>query len=192
MQNQSARVVLGACLFAASIAAQAPAPSTSSEPGTGAFATANAAGADSGLADPGAASSSSTSKSNLLRGDLRLEVPQDSVDYTLRGLFLSHHGDFMRLRERYTPQVEIAGRTIMNGRVMNDPGSFNIRRDDTRHHAFGGGIHYCLGAPLARLEARLAIGTIVQRFPNLRLAGEQLEWRALPSFRGLVRLPVLT
>ncbi len=121
MQNQSARVVLGACLFAASLAAQAPAPSNSSDPSTGAFAAATTAGADSGLAKADA-----TGGTGLLRGKQRFEVPQDSVDYTLRGLFLTHHGDFMRLRERYTPQVEIAGRTIMNGRVMNDPGSFNL------------------------------------------------------------------
>jgi cytochrome P450 len=76
--------------------------------------------------------------------------------------------------------------------VYVEPDVFNIRRDDTHHHAFGGGIHYCLGAPLARLEARIAIGTIVRRFPNLRLAEGELEWRALPAFRGLVRLPVLT
>lgn len=122
MQNQSARVVLGACLFAASLAAQAPAPSSSSEPGTttsGAFAAAMAAGADSGAA-------ADSRRTELLRGRKRNELPQESVDYTLRGLFLTHHGDFMRLRERYTPQVEIAGRTIMNGRVMNDPGSFNM------------------------------------------------------------------
>ena len=71
------------------------------------------------------------------------------------------------------------------------PERFDIRREDKRHHAFGGGIHYCLGAPLARLEAQIAIGTLVRRFPNLRPAGEPLEWRRTPSFRGLLGLPVL-
>jgi hypothetical protein len=71
------------------------------------------------------------------------------------------------------------------------PDKFNIRRADTHHHAFGGGVHYCLGAPLARLEAQMAISTLMTRFPNLRLADEELEWRPLPTFRGLVRLPVL-
>ena len=73
-----------------------------------------------------------------------------------------------------------------------DPHKFDITRDDTHHHSFGGGAHYCLGAPLARLEAQLAIGTLVERFPDLRLADEPLEWRGVPAFRGLVRLPVLT
>jgi cytochrome P450 len=75
--------------------------------------------------------------------------------------------------------------------IYQDPDRFDIMRGDVHHHAFGGGIHYCLGAPLARLEARIAIGTLVRRFPNLHLAGEPLEWRRLPSFRGLLRLPVL-
>jgi len=75
--------------------------------------------------------------------------------------------------------------------VYDSPSTFDIRRDDTHHQAFGGGIHYCLGAPLARLEAQLAISTLVRRFPSLRLTDETLEWRALPTFRGLVRLLVL-
>ena len=76
--------------------------------------------------------------------------------------------------------------------VYPDPHKFDITREDTHHHAFGGGVHYCLGAPLARLEAEIGIGTLVQRFPKLRLADEPLEWRRLPSFRGLLRLPVET
>ncbi len=76
--------------------------------------------------------------------------------------------------------------------VYPEPDSFDITRDDTHHHPFGGGVHYCLGAPLARLEAEIGIGTLVGRFPELRPADEPLEWRRLPSFRGLIRLPVLT
>ena len=75
--------------------------------------------------------------------------------------------------------------------VYPEPEQFDITREGTRHHAFGGGIHYCLGAPLARLEAEIGIGSLVQRFPQLRLTGAPLEWRRLPAFRGLIRLPVL-
>ena len=75
--------------------------------------------------------------------------------------------------------------------VYPEPDKFDITRGDTHHHAFGGGVHYCLGAPLARLEAEIGIGKLVQRFPKLRLASEPLEWRRLPSFRGLIELPVL-
>ena len=75
--------------------------------------------------------------------------------------------------------------------VYPDPHRFDVTREDTHHQSFGGGVHYCLGAQLARLEAEIGIGTLVQRFPNLRAADESLEWRKLPSFRGLIKLPVL-
>ncbi len=74
--------------------------------------------------------------------------------------------------------------------VHPDPNRFDITRPDLEHQSFGGGVHYCLGAPLARLEAQLAVGTLVQRFPAIRLADGPLEWRRVPSFRGLKRLPV--
>ena len=69
-----------------------------------------------------------------------------------------------------------------------EPDRFDITRRDVHHHSFGGGAHYCLGAPLARLEAQLAIPAFLQRFPRLRLADAPLEWRAFPGFRGLARL----
>ncbi len=74
--------------------------------------------------------------------------------------------------------------------VYPEPDRFDITRSDVRHHSFGGGSHFCLGAPLARLEAQLAISTLVRRFPELRMADEPLEWRRIPAFRGLVKLTV--
>jgi cytochrome P450 len=76
-------------------------------------------------------------------------------------------------------------------RVYSEPDRFDITRPNAHHHSFGGGAHFCLGAPLARLEAQLAILAVVQRFPHLRLANEALEWHARPAFRGLARLRVL-
>ena len=75
--------------------------------------------------------------------------------------------------------------------VYPEPDRFDITREDVHHHSFGGGVHFCLGAPLARLEAQLAIVALVQRFPDLRLTAESLEWLPLPGFRGLARLRVL-
>ncbi len=68
----------------------------------------------------------------------------------------------------------------------------DIRREKNRHLGFGQGIHYCVGAPLARLEGSIAINTLLQRLPNLQLAvpGEKLRWRATFAVRGLEQLPV--
>jgi cytochrome P450 PksS len=74
-----------------------------------------------------------------------------------------------------------------------DPDMLDITRQENQHLAFGKGIHYCLGAPLARLEGQIAIGTLLQRMPNLRLAiePEQLTWNRHFSLRGLRSLPVM-
>ncbi len=75
--------------------------------------------------------------------------------------------------------------------VYAEPERFDITRANTSHHSFGGGVHYCLGAPLARAEAQIAVSTMVHRFPKMRLAESPLEWRRVPGFRGLKRLPML-
>ncbi|MGR3937917.1 cytochrome P450 [Streptomyces sp. BRA346] len=63
------------------------------------------------------------------------------------------------------------------------------RANARRHVSFGGGIHLCLGATLARIEGRVAIGELVRRFPDLALDGE-VEWNGLLSLRGAARLPI--
>ena len=75
---------------------------------------------------------------------------------------------------------------------FSDPEGLNIMRQENQHLAFGKGIHFCLGAPLARLEGQIAIGTLLQRLPNLRQAREleQLTWTQNPILRGLTSLPV--
>jgi cytochrome P450 len=69
---------------------------------------------------------------------------------------------------------------------------FDIARKPNQHIAFGLGIHYCLGAPLARLEGKIAFNALLTRFPNLELAAPMttLEWRGAPSLRGLKKLPI--
>jgi cytochrome P450 len=71
-----------------------------------------------------------------------------------------------------------------------NPHNFDITREDNLHIAFGSGIHYCLGAPLARLELQIAIGTLLRRFPNIKLAGAEPEFRAAYVIRGLQKLQV--
>ncbi|WP_416825291.1 cytochrome P450 family protein [Ectobacillus polymachus] len=75
---------------------------------------------------------------------------------------------------------------------FENPDIFDITRNNNRHLAFGMGIHYCLGAPLARLEGQIAIQTLIQRMPNLHLNTdpETLHWRPTYLMRGLTELPI--
>jgi cytochrome P450 len=72
---------------------------------------------------------------------------------------------------------------------FSHPDRLDVARDPNPHLAFGGGTHLCLGTHLARLEGRLAIGSLVQRFPRLSLVSESVEWGA-SLFRVPGRLPV--
>ncbi len=103
--------------------------------------------------------------------------------------------------------VEVAGEVIQAGEyvyfsliatnrdpaVTDQPGRFDVTRTSIVHTAFGHGIHHCLGAPLARMEARAAIGTLITRFPDIRLAvpADTLQRTAAMTVNGLATLPVL-
>ena len=104
-------------------------------------------------------------------------------------------------------EVELGGVTIPPGglvlvvltsanrdeRYFDQPDTLDITRTENRHLAFGYGIHFCLGAPLARLEGQVAIGTLFRRLPNLRLAVDPtaLTWRLGLLMRGLNGFPVV-
>jgi len=75
--------------------------------------------------------------------------------------------------------------------IYPDPHKFDIEREDTHHQSFGGGVHMCLGAPLARLEAQIGINALLKRYPDLRLSDKPAKRRHLPSFRGFETLPAL-
>jgi cytochrome P450 len=101
-------------------------------------------------------------------------------------------------------EAEIQGRRIRKGDLVNTiigsanrdpqrfthPDRFDITRNEGRHLGFGVGIHFCIGAPLVRLEAEIVFETLLRRFPELRLATDSLEWQEHPIFRGLKHLPV--
>ena len=119
--------------------------------------------------------------------------------------FLRYGTPSQRINRLVKEDVEIDGRQIKRGqRVMFLLGSANrdsaqffdadrldIRRDPNHHLAFSMGPHFCIGAPLARLEATIAFDALLSRFPNLRLTQESPNW--LPSYqlRMLKSLPVV-
>ncbi len=117
---------------------------------------------------------------------------------------LRYDGPVQRTARIPGEDVTIGGVTIPRGEMVmpfigaadRDPAQFpepdrlDISRAENRHIAFGWGIHFCLGAPLARLEGQIAIGTLVTRLPKLALATEQPEFRQSLTLRGLKSLPI--
>jgi cytochrome P450 len=71
-----------------------------------------------------------------------------------------------------------------------EPDRLDLTRADNRHLAFGYGIHFCVGAALARLEGQVALATLITRYPNLALTGEPVQYHGTQVFRALKRLPV--
>jgi cytochrome P450 len=75
---------------------------------------------------------------------------------------------------------------------FSDPDRLDLDRDTSGQVAFGHGIHHCLGAPLARMEAEVALGALLDRFPRISLAvpRSELRWRPVSLMNGLESLPV--
>lgn len=86
--------------------------------------------------------------------------------------------------------ISVIGSANRDETVFERPDEFDITRPSPKHLTFGGAVHHCLGAPLARMEAELAVRTIVTRFPDLRLAVDEVEWLDNFNVRGLKELPV--
>ncbi len=94
--------------------------------------------------------------------------------------------------ERGQLVVAVVGSANRDPEQFPDPATLDLRREAGKHVGFGRGPHYCLGAPLARLETETALRTLFTRLPDLRLAiaEEDLYWRPIPLFRSLASLPV--
>lgn len=86
----------------------------------------------------------------------------------------------------------VIGSANRDEKVFDNPDTLDLTREPNKHLSFGFGIHYCLGAPLARMEAQIAINTLLNRLPDLRLKGlaESLRWRPSLILRGLEALPL--
>jgi hypothetical protein len=96
------------------------------------------------------------------------------------------HGNAIRKGQ---PILSMLGAANRDPGRFEDPNRLDISRRNNGHLAFGSGIHYCLGAPLSRLEGQIAFTAIMQRFPTLRLADPVPQWRENMSVRGLISLP---
>ena len=117
---------------------------------------------------------------------------------------LRYDGPVQRTARIPSEDVVVGGRTIPAGDMVMpfigaadrdpaqfpDPDRLDLGRTPNRHIAFGLGIHFCLGAPLARVEGQIAINTLVQRFPKLALATDSPQFRQSLTLRGLSTLPV--
>ena len=121
---------------------------------------------------------------------------------------LRYEGPVERATTRWaTEDIRLGGKLIRQGdpvRVVltsanrdmtqfDDPDTLDILREgNKRHMAFGHGVHYCLGAPLARMEGQIAIGTLFRRMPRLRLKVplEELQWGTHRLMRGVEAMPV--
>jgi cytochrome P450 len=132
-----------------------------------------------------------------LRDDPELDRP--AVEEMMR-----YDGPIQMTQRIALEEIELGGVTIPKGgmivllpgaanrdpAVFDDPDHLDLGRHPNPHVGFGGGIHFCIGAPLARMEARIAVPTILRRYPNLRLLTERPEWRPSFTIRGLKALPV--
>jgi cytochrome P450 len=117
---------------------------------------------------------------------------------------LRFDGPVQRTARIPSEDITIGGQTIGKGEMVMpflgaadrdptqfpDPDLLDITRTDNRHIAFGMGIHFCLGAPLARMEGQIAINTLLARLPKLALATDRPQFRQSLTLRGLEALPV--
>jgi cytochrome P450 len=144
----------------------------------------------------------------LLHPDQMEKLRQDpALIKTAIEEFLRYQGSLMTATARFAREdIEWKGKLIRRGDEMvvvlasanRDPEAFtapdelDITRQERQHLAFGKGIHYCLGAPLARMEGQLAINALLRRMPNLRLNADvhTLVWRSGTFVMGLNALPL--
>ena len=137
----------------------------------------------------------------------RLRDDMSLIDSTIEEV-LRFNGPLYATKPEYTTEdVTLRGVTIPKGstvmpllgsgnhdpNVFENPEVFDITRSPNRHLGFGQGIHYCLGAPLARLETKIAIQRLFERNPNLRLAVDpgELELAARPGWHQYKAMPVM-
>ncbi len=143
----------------------------------------------------------------LLRQRDQLKLLQRHPEYLTSAIeeMLRYESPVQRSTPRFAAATfEIAGQRIEHGQQISlmfgaanrdpslfpDPDRFDITRHPNPHMGFGSGIHYCLGAPLARIEARVAFTHVLEYLPDIDLATDQPQWKPVTWLRGLQRLPI--
>lgn len=117
---------------------------------------------------------------------LRYESPAQIISRTVdEDLDLDGH----RLRKG-DAAVALLGAANRDPEAFDDPDRLDVGRTPNPHVAFGQGIHFCLGAPLTRMEAEIAFPALLRRFPRMELATDRPQWRDTAVLRGLRSLPV--
>jgi len=117
---------------------------------------------------------------------LRYDAPVKSIQ-RLASQDIEVRGKVMEKNDRIRWFISSANR---DPNVFADPDKFDITRQPNPHVAFGNGVHHCLGATLARVEGQEVFKALAERFPNLQLASEELDYQPSVTFRSLKSLPV--
>jgi cytochrome P450 len=118
---------------------------------------------------------------------LRFESP---VQFTARVLKEDIEVCGQPIRKGWTVQCML-GAANRDPKQFKEPNELDLKRLNNQHLAFSAGLHFCIGAQLARLEGQVALLNLVQRFPQMTLAGPRPEWASTFGFRGLKNLPVI-
>jgi len=117
---------------------------------------------------------------------LRYDGPTGAVVRVVRHTH-ELHGKSLEQGNRVFAMVNAANH---DPRKFDEPGNFDITRSPNPHLTFNYGPHFCLGAPLARLEGEIAISEVIRRFPDLRLDAERYEYMDTLVMRGVRSMPV--
>jgi hypothetical protein len=118
---------------------------------------------------------------------LRYESP---VQFTARVLKEDIEVCGQQIRKGWTVLCML-GAANRDPKQFKEPNQLDLKRLNNQHLAFSAGLHFCIGAQLARLEGQIALRNLVQRFPQMKLAGPRPEWASTFGFRGLKSLPVI-
>lgn len=122
---------------------------------------------------------------------LRYDGPTQAMTrIALEDIELEGAGGERRLVRRGERIFALLNAANRDPEVFDEPEAFRVGRTDNRHISFGYGPHFCLGAPLARLEAEIGVAALLARRPALALAGDVLEWSDSFVLRGVKALPV--